>query len=575
MAAPLVRLETFVPAARRRRPACAALAVVLGLALVACTGGEPSAGPGTPTPTVDPGPQPDDVVATAVIPEGGVDLEVRVHPLVRTGEHVVLTLDLVPLEDIDDTVHVHGFGVTSFVAEGKAPVNVRLFDLAADVVHHVGAGADGKPVVAPEKWGRIRHAHGTRLQMPFAAPADDVQALSLLVPGAPLFVDVPIIDGELPPAAHPDDVAAAADAAATATAEASASPSATPEEVEPAEDLDLDAVVRAPTFPLESTSAELHGAVRTIESTERVEVTLGSDVLFAFDSADLTPESAQAVTLVAERLAERERGTVEVVGHTDDQADDAYNRDLSQRRAQAVADALAAQVGASGHRMKVDGRGEAEPVADNTSEEGRALNRRVTVSLTSKVVTRTDVTTVGELPEFGAHVGTAGTPLRVETYNRTWEVDATARRVHGHVVVDVTVHAADDERGLGSAPGFLRGFSSHRPGKSASPHGITARGTVLQGASRLFPLDYRVGENESWPDGEWFTASDLDASSWIDGGQTRTFSFVYPRLDVDTVVFQAGTGVAFDTDFRLVDVPVAPEVAATPTPSAATDDATP
>ncbi|MBO3095224.1 OmpA family protein [Cellulomonas dongxiuzhuiae] len=571
-----------MPAARRLRPVRAALAVALGLALVACTGGHPAPGPGTPTPTVDPGPQPDDVVATAVIPEGGVDLELRVHPLVRAGEHVVLTLDLVPLEEIDDNVHIFGFDVTSFIAEGRAPVNVRLFDLAGDVVHHVGADAEGEPVVAPEHWDRISTAHGTRLQMPFAAPADDVEVLSLLVPGAPLFAEVPIIEGEIPPAAHPDDVAAAADAAATAAALASASPSATPdvEEVEPPEELDLDAVVSAPTFPLESTSAELHGAVRTVESTERVEVTLGSDVLFAFDSADLTPESAQAVTLVAERLAERESGTVEVVGHTDDQADDAYNRDLSRRRAQAVADALAAQVSGSGHRMKVDGRGESEPVADNMSDEGRALNRRVTVSLTSKVVTRTDVTTEGELPPFGAHVGTAGTPLRVETYARVWEVDATARRVHGHVVVDLTVHAADDEDGLGWAVGFLRGFSSHRAGDTVTPHDITARGTVLQGASRLFPLDYRVAENETWPDGEWFTASDLDAGHWIDGRQTRTYSFVYPRLDVDTVVFQAGTGVTFDDDFRLVDIPVAREASAprapsAHTPSATTQDATP
>ncbi|MFC0644175.1 OmpA family protein [Cellulomonas phragmiteti] len=546
-----------MPSARRPRTSrsapVAALVAVLAL-LAACTG-DPSPVAGT-TPAVDPGPGPEDVVATAVIPEGGVDHELRVHPLVRTGDHVVLTLDLVPLEDLEETVHVLGFGVSSFVAVGRAPVNVRLFDLAADVVHHVGADAAGDPVVAPRTWNRIATERGTRLQMPFAAPAADVAALSLLVPGAPLFAQVPIVEGELPSAAHPDDVAAAA--------AASASPSATPraEEVEAPEELDLDAVVSAPTFPLESTSAELAGAVRTVESTERVEVTLGSDVLFAFDSADIAPEAAPAVVLVAQRLLEREAGRVEVVGHTDDQADDAYNRDLSRRRAQAVADALAAQVGGSGHRLAVDGRGEAEPVADNATEEGRALNRRVTVSLTSTVVTRTDVTTTGELPPFGSLVGPAGTPLRIENVARTWEVDATARRVHGHVVVDLTVHGADDERGLGWAVSFLRGFSSHRPGDTVTPHDITARGTVLQGASRLFPLDYRVGVNETWTDGEWFTASDLDAGAWIDGGQTRTYSFVYPRLDVDTVVFQAGTGVVFDDDFRLLDVPVAPEVAA-------------
>lgn len=552
----------------RHTRAAGVLAAALAALLTACTPGGADPSPTSSGPTADPGPQPEDVVATAVIPENGVDVEVRVHPLVRAGEHVVLTLDLVPLEELEETVHVYGFGVTSFVAEGTQPVNVRLFDLEADVVHHVGADAEGEPVVAPEKWARFETAAGSRLQMPFAAPGDGVEALALLVPGAALFTDVPIIDGDLPSAEHPEDVAAAATAAASASAaaaSASASPSPTssrspsPTPTEEPERLDLDAVVAAPTFPLESTSAELAGAVRTIESTEKVEVTLGSDVLFAFDSADLTPESAAAVDLVATRLAERERGTVEVVGHTDDQGDDAYNRDLSRRRAQAVADALTARPGGPGHRTSVDGRGETQPVADNGTEEGRALNRRVTVTLTSNVVTRTDVTATGELPPFEALVGTAGTPLTVENFARSWQVDATARRVHGHVVVDLTVHATDDRSGLGWAVSFLRGFSSHRPGDTVTPHNLTARGTVLQGASRLFPLDYRVGSNETWPDGEWFTASDLDAGAWIDGGQTRTYSFVYPRLDVDSVVFQAGTGVAFKDDFRLLDIPVVDE----------------
>lgn len=543
-----------------RRPAPSTAAVVVAAtsvaALTACTPG--GAGPSpSPTPTVDPGPQPEDVVATAVIPEGGVDLEVAVHPLVRAGDHVVLTLDVTPVDGLGDTEYVHymGFGVTSFIADGSAPVNIRLFDLENDVVHHVGADSEGEPVVAPEDWDWVRSDAGSRMQLPFAAPADGVDSLALLVPGAPLFADVPIVDGDVPsPVRDAEDLDAA---------EGAADPSRTPAASEPAEEppaLDLTAVTAAPTFPLESTSAELHGAVRTIESTERVEVTLGSDVLFAFDSAELTPESTAAVELVAARLAEREPGTVEVVGHTDDEADDAYNLDLSRRRAQAVADALADQVDPSAYRMDVAGRGETEPVAANTTDENRALNRRVTVSLTSTVVTRTDVTTTGELPEFGAFVGTAGTPLRVENFARVWEVDATARRIHGHVVVDLTVHAADDEDGLGWAVSFLRGFSSHRPGDTVTPHDLTARGTVLQGASRLYPMDYRVAADETWPDGEWFTASDLDAGAWIDGGQTRTYSFVYPRLDVDSVVFQAGTGIIESSDdFRLLDVPVTAE----------------
>ena len=77
----------------RTRPAkhLTTLVVASALGLAACTGGstDPDA---TPTPTADPGPQPEDVVATAVIPEAGMDLEVRGHPLVRAGDHVVRTV---------------------------------------------------------------------------------------------------------------------------------------------------------------------------------------------------------------------------------------------------------------------------------------------------------------------------------------------------------------------------------------------------------------------------------------------------------------------------------------------------
>ena len=48
----------------------------------------------------------------------------------------------------------------------------------------------------------------------------------------------------------------------------------------------------------------------------------------------------------------------------------------------------------------------------------------------------------------------------------------------------------------------------------------------------------------------------LARRAWIDGGQTRTYSFVFPRMDVDTVTFQVASGITFDTDFRLLDVPV-------------------
>ncbi|MBO0924517.1 OmpA family protein [Cellulomonas sp. zg-ZUI199] len=553
---------------RRTRPPLAA-GLVLALAVLAgCTAGDADtpAPDATPTPTVDPGPQPEDVVATAVIPEGGIDVEVGVHPVVRAGEYAVLTLDLTPLEELPDgdPVHVNGFaGALSRNVTLRPPSNVRLVDLERDVIHHPGVGGDDWPVVAPRQWDVLRGPEGSRVLIPYAAPADDVTSVSVLLPGAPLFADVPVIEGDVPSSVRPD--AGGGDPSATGTPTAAGTATATPSPRPEPETLDLDAIVEARTFPLDSSSSELEGAVTTTESTERIDVQLGSDVLFEFDQATLTPAASEAVALVAARIAEREPGTVDVVGHTDDQGDDAYNLDLSQRRAQAVADALAAQVDASSYPLQAQGRGEAEPFVANDSEENRALNRRVTVSLTSTVVTRTDVTTTGELPPFGEKgtVAPGDAPLKIVNLARAWEVQATARRVHGHVVVDLAVRGDDEEDGLGWAVGFLRGKHPHRGDGTRTPENVAGRAVILHGASKLYPMDYTTGPTDGAPDGEWLTVTDLDAGAWIDGGQTRMYSFVYPRMDVDTVTFQVGNGITYSDDFRLLDVPVAPDASPT------------
>ena len=67
---------------------------------------------------------------------------------------------------------------------------------------------------------------------------------------------------------------------------------------------------------------------------------------------------------------------VEISGHTDSQGSDELNQDLSLRRAQAVKNWLV-QKGIASNRIKTVGKGEKEPVADNTTAEGRAANRRI------------------------------------------------------------------------------------------------------------------------------------------------------------------------------------------------------
>jgi outer membrane protein OmpA-like peptidoglycan-associated protein len=72
---------------------------------------------------------------------------------------------------------------------------------------------------------------------------------------------------------------------------------------------------------------------------------------------------------------------VNVIGHTDDVGDAAFNFDLSQRRAQAVSSVLA-NYGVSSARIRSIGRGEDQPIATNLTAEGRAQNRRVDIVIT-------------------------------------------------------------------------------------------------------------------------------------------------------------------------------------------------
>jgi outer membrane protein OmpA-like peptidoglycan-associated protein/opacity protein-like surface antigen len=102
---------------------------------------------------------------------------------------------------------------------------------------------------------------------------------------------------------------------------------------------------------------------------------------YAFDSDELTAADRELLDGVAGRLNALQFVGGEVAGYTDSIGDDAYNSDLSRRRAQSALDYLAARGVAPG-RMTAVGFGEAQPIADNATEEGRALNRRVTIRRT-------------------------------------------------------------------------------------------------------------------------------------------------------------------------------------------------
>jgi OOP family OmpA-OmpF porin len=99
-------------------------------------------------------------------------------------------------------------------------------------------------------------------------------------------------------------------------------------------------------------------------------------VNFEFDSAQLTPEARQELNTVAERLANNSGVRVSIEGHTDSVGSAAYNKELSQQRAESVASYLQ-QSGVQANRMRAIGYGEERPIATNDTDEGRAENRRV------------------------------------------------------------------------------------------------------------------------------------------------------------------------------------------------------
>ncbi|GAA3949447.1 hypothetical protein GCM10022383_28960 [Microbacterium soli] len=147
---------------------------------------------------------------------------------------------------------------------------------------------------------------------------------------------------------------------------------------------DADAVEQAaadrsggPIWVLHEPGGAADGSWRSTSSGEEETVDISADVLFDFDEATITAAADRALDDVAARIRASGARSATVIGHTDSTGDEAYNQDLSERRAHAVEQALKSRL--PGIALAVEGRGETEPVAPNDTDENRALNRRVTV----------------------------------------------------------------------------------------------------------------------------------------------------------------------------------------------------
>lgn len=112
------------------------------------------------------------------------------------------------------------------------------------------------------------------------------------------------------------------------------------------------------------------------------------NVQFEKGRAVLLRSSIPQLNELAAYLLENKELSAEIIGHTDSDGDAEKNRRLSQERAEAVRQYLIDN-GVSGNRVKATGKGESEPVTDNSTAEGRAMNRRVEVKLSQDKTSKT------------------------------------------------------------------------------------------------------------------------------------------------------------------------------------------
>jgi len=135
-------------------------------------------------------------------------------------------------------------------------------------------------------------------------------------------------------------------------------------------------------YNLDQQEAELRGQldsrIQIVNAGDRLIVTMPQGITFETDSSAVSQGIQDDLQAVARSLQQYPQSTIQVIGHTDNVGSPTYNLGLSEERARAVANLLAAY-GTPANRMTTVARGEEQPIASNLTPEGRAQNRRVEI----------------------------------------------------------------------------------------------------------------------------------------------------------------------------------------------------
>lgn len=138
----------------------------------------------------------------------------------------------------------------------------------------------------------------------------------------------------------------------------------------------------APAAPVAAPApaAPAPAPVAPVAAAAPAKVTFAADAFFDFDKAVLKPEGKAKMDDLVSKVKGINLEVIIAVGHTDAVGTDGYNQKLSVARAEAVKAYLLSK-GIEKSRVYTEGKGEANPVADNKTKEGRAKNRRVDIEL--------------------------------------------------------------------------------------------------------------------------------------------------------------------------------------------------